>query len=129
MRSYANFRVIFTLVLALIPVQKSVIQCKLDMQILDYDWLINKRLWSGPMKSFVFKSRARPGGRNLWRKFYLSFVIRVYFFCLTISHFFMYGLVHFFWPLKNLLVLIYSKLHSKSCDNLYNSTWFLIYLG
>ena len=58
-----------------------------------------------------------------------DFVIREHFFCLTISHFFMYGLVHFCWPLKNLLVLIYSKLHSKSCDNLYNSTWFLIYIG
>ena len=30
-----------------------------------------------------------------------------------------YGLVHFCWSLKNLLVLIYSKLHSKSCDYLY----------
>ena len=27
-----------------------------------------------------------------------------------------YGLVHFCWSSKNLLVLIYSKLHSKSCD-------------
>ena len=30
-----------------------------------------------------------------------------------------YVLVHFFWSLKNLLVLIYSKFHSKSCDYLY----------
>ena len=30
-----------------------------------------------------------------------------------------YGLVRFCWSLKNLLVLIYSKLHSKSCDYLY----------
>ena len=30
-----------------------------------------------------------------------------------------YGLVHFCWSLKNLLVLIYSKLHSKSCDYLH----------
>ena len=58
-----------------------------------------------------------------------DFVIREHFSCLTISHFFMYGLVHFCWPLKNLLALIYSKLLSKSCDNLYNSTWFLIYVG
>ena len=51
MRSYANFRLIFTFHL---PVQKSVIQCKLHIHIiLDYDWLINNRLWSGLMKSFV----------------------------------------------------------------------------
>ena len=30
-----------------------------------------------------------------------------------------YRLVHFCWSLKNLLVLIYSKLHSESCDYLY----------
>ena len=30
-----------------------------------------------------------------------------------------YGLVHFCWSLENLLVFIYSKLHSKSCDYLY----------
>ena len=30
-----------------------------------------------------------------------------------------YGLVHFCWSLKNLLLLSYSKLHSKSCDYLY----------
>ena len=27
--------------------------------------------------------------------------------------------MHFCWSLKNLLVLIYAKLHSKSCDYLY----------
>ena len=32
---------------------------------------------------------------------------------------FSYGLVHFCWSLQNLLVVIYSKLHSKSCDYLY----------
>ena len=30
--------------------------------------------------------------------------------------------MHFCWSLKNLLVLIYSKLHSKSCDYLYISS-------
>ena len=30
-----------------------------------------------------------------------------------------YELVHFCWSLKNLLVLVYSKLRSKSCDYLY----------
>ena len=35
---------------------KCVIQCKLHIEILDYDWLMNNRVWSGPMKSFVFKS-------------------------------------------------------------------------
>ena len=54
-----------------LPVQKSAIQCKLQINILDYDWLINNRLWSGLMKSFVFKSSVRPGWRNLWREFYL----------------------------------------------------------
>ena len=43
---------------------KSVIQCKLHIEILDYDWLMNNRVWSGPMKSFVFKSSACPGWRN-----------------------------------------------------------------
>ena len=43
---------------------KSVIQCKLYIEILDYDWLMNNRVWSGPMKSFVFKSRAHPGWHN-----------------------------------------------------------------
>lgn len=28
-----------------IPLQKSVIRCKLHIQILDYDWLINNKLW------------------------------------------------------------------------------------
>ena len=46
---------------------KCVIQCKLCIEILDYDWLMNNRVWSGPMKSFVFKSSARPG----WRNFFL----------------------------------------------------------
>ena len=40
---------------------KSVIQCKLHIEILDYDWLMNNRVWSGPVKSFIFKSSALPG--------------------------------------------------------------------
>ena len=46
---------------------KCVIQCKLCIEILDYDWLMNNRVWSGRMNSFVFKSSARPG----WRNFFL----------------------------------------------------------
>ena len=37
---------------------KSVIQCKLHIKILDYDWLMNNRVWSGPIESFAFKSSA-----------------------------------------------------------------------
>ena len=40
-----------------------------------------------------------------------------------------YGLVHFCWSLKNLLVLIYSKLHSKSCDYLYKVRQLFGYKG
>ena len=36
---------------------KSVIQCKLHIKILGYDW-------PGPIKSFAFKSSAHPGWRN-----------------------------------------------------------------
>ena len=50
---------------------KSVIQCKLHIKILDYDWLMNNRVWSGPMKSFTFKSSVGPGWRNLWHNFSL----------------------------------------------------------
>ena len=50
---------------------KRVIQCKLHIEILDYDWLMNNRVWSGPMKSFVFKSSLRPRWRNLWHNFSL----------------------------------------------------------
>ena len=50
---------------------KSVIQCKLHIEILDYDWLMNNRVWSGPIKSFAFKSSERPGWRNRWRDFSL----------------------------------------------------------
>ena len=42
-----------------------------------------------------------------------------------------YGLAHFCWSLKNLLVLFYSKLHSKTCDYLYkhDATMFEIKLS
>ena len=79
------------------------------------------------MKS-CFQIKQAPGMAKFMAEMFPDFVMHVHFFCLTMSPFFMYGLVHFCWPLKNLLVLIYFKLHSKSCDNLYNSTWFLIYL-
>ena len=47
---------------------KSVIQCKLHIEILDYDWLMNNRVWSRPIK-FAFKSSACPGWCNWWLKF------------------------------------------------------------
>ena len=49
--------------------------------------LMNNRVWSGPMKSFVFKSSARAP----WMaQFFPDYVIREAFFCLTISNFIMY---------------------------------------
>ena len=33
---------------------KSVIWCKLHIEILDYDWLMNNRDWSGLIKSLAF---------------------------------------------------------------------------
>ena len=62
---------------------KCVIQIKLHIKILDYDWLMNNRVWSGPMKSFVFKSSARSGWRNFSMIAWYAWV----FFCLTISIF------------------------------------------
>ena len=38
---------------------KCVIQCKLHIKILDYDWL-NNRIWSGPMKSFCLQIKRAP---------------------------------------------------------------------
>ena len=48
---------------------KSVIQCKVHIEILDYDWLMNSRVWSRPMKSFVFKLSACPGWHNFMVQF------------------------------------------------------------
>ena len=64
----------------------SVIQCNLHIEILDYDWLMNNRVWSGPMKYFVFISSVRPRWRHLWRIFFL---IASCFFCLTMSKLFL----------------------------------------
>ena len=50
-------------------IAKSVIQCKLHVQILDYDWLMNNRVSPGPIKSFAFKSSVRSAWRNWWRNF------------------------------------------------------------
>ena len=50
---------------------KCVIQCKVHNEILEYDWLMNRRVWSGPMKSFVFKLSPCPGWHNLWCNFSL----------------------------------------------------------
>ena len=45
---------------------KSVIQCKLHNHWNSVHWLMNNRVWSGTMKSFVFKSSARFGWRNIY---------------------------------------------------------------
>jgi len=37
---------------------KSVIQYKLLIEVLDYDRLMNNRVWSGPMKSLFFSNQA-----------------------------------------------------------------------
>ena len=65
---------------------KSVIQCKLHIEILDYDWLMNKRVWSGaiffgPIYFNCFQIKRAP-----WMaQFFPYCVISVRFFCLTIS--------------------------------------------
>ena len=60
---------------------------QIKFKILDYDQLMNNGVWSGSMKSFVFKSSARAP----WMaQFFPDCVIRVGFFCLTISNFIMY---------------------------------------
>ena len=68
---------------------KSVIQCKSHIKILDYGWLMNSRVSSRPMTSFVFKASTRPGWHKLlMAQFFPDCVIHVRFFCLTISKFF-----------------------------------------
>ena len=57
----------------------SVIQCKLRIEILDYDWLINNR---------GFEIKRAPMMAQLVVQFFPDCVIRVRFFCLTISKFF-----------------------------------------
>ena len=56
---------------------KSVIQCKLHIAILDYDWLMNNRVWSGPM-NLLFSNQARA----LDGAIFPDCMIRERFFCL-----------------------------------------------
>ena len=95
---------------------KSVIQCKLHIKIMDYDWLINSRVWSGPMTSFVFKSSTRPGWRKLlMAQFFPDCVIHVRFFCLTVLHFFCILLIsnHTIW--NKLALVNFSKTTKCTC--------------
>ena len=60
---------------------KSVIQCKLHIAILDYDWLMNNRVWSGPM-NLLFSNQARA----LDGAVFPDCMIRERFFCLRTEH-------------------------------------------
>ena len=103
--------------------QKSVIQYKLPIEILDYDWLMNNRVSSGPMKSFVFKS---SGIAQFMAQIFSVCVIRVRYFCLTISHFPCTGSCTFVGLWKICSCLFIPILHSEPYDNLYNSSVVLL---
>ena len=67
-------------------VQKRVTPVQLDIEILDYDWLINNTVFEKTNQIFCFQIKRAP-----WMaQFFPDCVIRVHFFCLTISNFFMY---------------------------------------
>ena len=51
--------------------RKELIQCKKRKQTKHSDWSMIKETHRWPIKSFVFKSSARPGWRNWWRNFSL----------------------------------------------------------
>ena len=51
--------------------RKELIQCKKRRQTKYSDWAMIKETHRWPIKSFVFKSSARPGWRNWWRNFFL----------------------------------------------------------
>ena len=51
--------------------RKELIQCKKKKQSKLSDWTMIKETYRWPIKSFVFKSSARPGWRNWWRNFSL----------------------------------------------------------
>ena len=112
-------------------------------------WLVNdQRNLQMANQIFCFQIKRTPS----MAQFFPDCVIHVRFFCFTISKFRVllisnhmiflvqfgistckffkdpklhsaYRLVQFCQSLKNLLVLIYSKLHSKSCDYLYKTSY------
>ena len=51
--------------------RKELIQCKKKKQTMYSDWSMIKETNRWPIKSFVFKSSARPGWRNWSRNFFL----------------------------------------------------------
>ena len=74
-----------------IPVQKVKYQCKLHIEILDYDWLINDTVFERTNQIFGFQIKHVPNGWcNFMTQFFPDWVVHVRFFCLTISNFFMY---------------------------------------
>ena len=76
---------------------------------------MNSRVWPGPMKSFVFKSSARPGWCN-WRR---NFSLIAWYACVRPQIALALRARAILLVFKNVPWLIYSKLHSKSCDYLY----------
>ena len=51
--------------------RKELIQCKKRKQTKHFDWSMIRETHRWPIKSFVFKSSARPGWRNWWCNFSL----------------------------------------------------------
>ena len=47
--------------------RKELIQCKKKETTKHSDWSMSKETYRWPIKSFVFKSSARPGWRSWWR--------------------------------------------------------------
>ena len=104
-------------------------------RILAFDWLLNNRVWWGPVKSFAFKSSVRLGWRNFaliaWYACVSSAEPSGIFSCILLISNQMIFHVKFGINKQRpqilsvskinsfFLLLIYSKLHSKSCDYLY----------
>ena len=52
--------------------RKELIQCKKRKQTKHSDWSMIRETHRWPIKSYVFKSSARPGWHNWWRNFSLT---------------------------------------------------------
>ena len=134
--------------------RKELIQCKKRKQTKHSDWSMIRETHRRPTKSFVFKSCARPGWRNWWQNFSLIaflllnhleifshiLLIRNHMICLVQfginKHLQVFQRSQIALALRAraiLLVfvtptsLIYSKLHSKSCDYLYKWNEMLVF--
>ena len=71
-------------------VQKKLIQCKKKKQTKHSGWSMIKETYRWPIKSFVFKSSARPGWHNWWRNFSLIAWYTCVSSVLPFQNFFMY---------------------------------------